>query len=187
MRNKGFTLLELMVAMTVLGFLIVGTMSVFSESMKGFYRSKTDINITADNSLGMQRVAGTIRTAYSMTILSNGTVVSYYLPKQSAVNDAVTGEKEYVEPMVPEAAPRSFTVTNGQLKDDSSGRVLAKNITLTDPDPKSSQYNKTYAPFQLTTIGSRNALSINFITQENVLGKPRYTRMKTTVVLRNNL
>jgi hypothetical protein len=64
---------------------------------------------------------------------------------------------------------------------------LARNVVLTDPDPESSQYNQAYAPFQLTTIGSRRALSINVITQDQVLGKPRYVRLKTTVILRNNL
>jgi len=187
MRKSGFTLLELMVAMTILGFLIVGTMSVFSETMKGFYRSKTDITITADNALGMDRVAGTLRGACSMSISPDGTVLTYFLPKKSALKDATTGEIEYVEPMVPEVLARTFTISKGVLKDDNSGRVLAKSIVLVDPDPKSTQYQQTYSPFQLTTIGSRRALTINLITQESVLGNPRYTRMKTTVVLRNNL
>lgn len=187
MRKRGFTLVELMVAMTIIGLLITGMMTVFSESMKSFYKTNTDINLVTQNSLGMQRVAGTLRSAVSMTISSDGTKVTYYLPKVSGAADAVTGEKEYLYPMVADTVAQSFTVSGGELKDDSSGRTLAKNVVLVDPDPKSSQYNKTYAPFQATTVGSRRALTINFITQDQVLGQPRYTRMKTTVILRNNL
>jgi hypothetical protein len=75
----------------------------------------------------------------------------------------------------------------GKLKDDQSGRVLAENVVMKDPDPNSSQYDQAYPQFQLTTIGSRRALTINVITQSQVLGKPRYVRMKSTVILRNNL
>lgn len=187
MKNKGFTLVELIVGMTIMGFLILGTMTVFSSSMKGFYQTKTDIDLVTKNSLGMQRVSGTLRSAVNMTISEEGKMVTYNMPALNATVDAVTGEKEYKNPIVAEATSRSFSVLEGVLKDNYSGRILAKNVYLRDPDPHSSQYGQTYAPFQLTTIGSRRALTINFITQDQVLGKPRYTRMKTTVILRNSL
>ena len=187
MNKKGFTLVELMVAMTIMGLLVLGTMTVFSQAMTGFYRTKTDIDLAGKNSLGVQRVAETLRSAYSMTITNGGNQVVYFLPKRSNLVDADTGEKELVDPIQSDLVQRSFTVTGGKLIDDYSGRTLATNVVLIDPDPKSSQYNQTYAPFQLTTIGSRKALSINFITQDQVLGTPRYQRMKTTVILRNSL
>ncbi len=187
MKTRGFTLMELMVGMTILGALIIGTMTVFSESMRGFYTTKTDIDLASQNTLGMQRVAETLRGAYSMEIQNSGNKVVYYLPLKNAVVDPTTGEKEYTEPIQSDGVARSFTVSNGKLVDDSSGRTLAKQVVLIDPDPQSSQYNQTYAPFQLTTIGSRKALSINFITQQQVLTSKRYQRMKTTVIIRNSL
>lgn len=186
MRRRGFTLMELLVGMTILGALTIGTMTVFSESMKGFYRTKTDIDLASQNSLGVKRVAETLRSAYNMTISNSGKTVTYTMPLKNNAVDLVTGEREYFEPLASDGVQRSFTVTNGKLIDNSSGRTLASNVILTDPDPQSSQYNQTYAPFQLTTIGSRRALSINVITQDQVLGKPRYVRLKTTVILRNS-
>lgn len=187
MRTRAFTMVELLVGMTILGALIIGTMTVFSESMRGFYNTKTDIDLASQNTLGMQRVAETLRGAYSMEIQDSGKKVVYYLPLKNVAVDPTTGEKEYAEPIQSDGVARSFTVANGQLKDDTSGRILAKKVVLSDPDPSSSQYNQNYAPFQLTTIGSRKALSINFITQDQVLGNKRYSRMKTTVIIRNSL
>lgn len=186
MRNRGFTLVELMVGMTILGLLIVGAMTVFSSSMKSFYRTSTDINLTTDNSLGMQRVADTLRGAYSMSIDPGGTKVVFSLPMMSGFVDPVTLEEEYFEPMQSDGVTRSFSIVNGELIDDFDGRVLCENVVLLDPHPDSSQYNKPYVPFQLTTIGSRRALTINLITQDEVLGEARYSRMKTTVIIRNS-
>ena len=187
MRRSGFTLVELLVGMTIMGLLTVGTLTVFSESMRGFYRTKTDIDLASQNTLGVRRVAETLRSAYDMTISNGGKTVTYTFPLKNNVVDSVTGEKEYFEPLTTDGVQRSFTITNGKLIDNTSGRTLAKNVVLVDPDPNSSQYNQAYAPFQLTTIGSRRALSVNVITQDQVLGKPRYVRLKTTVILRNNL
>jgi prepilin-type N-terminal cleavage/methylation domain-containing protein len=187
MRSKGFTLVELLVGMTILGLLTIGTMTVFSETMKGFYKTKTDIDLASQNSLGVRRVAETLRSAYDMSISNGGKTVTYTFPLKNNSVDPDTGEKEYFEPLTSDGVSRSFTISNGELVDVSSGRTLATNVILTDPDPQSSQYNQTYAPFQLTTIGSRRALSINVITQDQVLGQPRYVRLKTTVILRNNL
>lgn len=185
--RRGFTLVELMVGMTIMGLLIVGAMTVFSSSMRSFYKTKTDINLTTDNSLGMQRVADSLKPAYSMLIENKGLSVTFTLPLVSAVLDPTTYEHEYVDPLQSDGVSHTFIVVDGQLIDKNDGRVLIDNIVLIDPEPKSSQYNQTYAPFQLTTIGSRRALTINFITQEEVLGEPRYVRMKTTVIIRNSI
>lgn len=185
--RKGFTLVELLVGMTIMGALIIGTLTIFSESMRGFHNTKTDIDLATDNSLAMQRVAETLRSAYTMQIQNNGTKVVFTMPRMMSSSDPDTGEKEIFEPMQSDGVQRSFSVTNGYLKDDQTGRVLAERVVLIDPDPASSQYNQNYPPFQLTTIGSRRALSINIITQSQVLGRPRYARMKTTVILRNSI
>ncbi len=190
MRARGFTLVELLVGMTIMGFLIVGAMTVFTASLKNFYVTTTDHDLTTENALGMQRVAGTLRGAYSMEVLSGGIVVRYFMPLKSAAVDPVTGEQEYVEPLESEGIERWFVIENGQLISRGGGnadRELVENIVAIDPEPESSQYNQTYVPFQLTTIGSRRALTINFITQDQVLGKPRYVRMKTTVIIRNSI
>ena len=185
--RKGFTLVELTVGMVIMGALILGTLTVFSESVKGFHRTKTDIELSTENSQSLQRVADTLRSAYSMQIQNSGQKVVYTLPLLSNVVDVDTGEREVVEPIQSDGLQRSFSVSNGKLMDDYSGRTLAENVVLVDPDPQSTQYNQQYPPFQLTTIGSRRALTITLITKSQVLGAPRYVRMKTTVIIRNSL
>ena len=191
--RKGFTLAELMVAVLIMGLLIVGAMTVFASSMRSFYQTQTDIDLTTENTLGMQRVADTLRGAYSMEVLDGGTTVSYFLPLMSNVVDPVTGQIEIDDPLQSDGVERWFVVENGVLisrgaaGNSNFNQELVENIILIDPEPNSSQYNQTYAPFQLTTIGSRRALTINFITQDQVLGEPRYVRMKTTVIIRNSL
>ena len=63
MKRAGFTFVELMVGMTIIGLLTVGTLTVFSESMKGFYKTKTDIDLASQNTLGVRRVVETLRSA----------------------------------------------------------------------------------------------------------------------------
>ena len=179
--------MELMVGMTTMGLLIVGAMTVFAASMKNFYTTRTDIDLTTENSLGMRRVGDTLRGAYSVQVFNNGTQVQYSMPKEAPFIDPITLEKELLDPLESDGVARSFSIVNGQLIDDTDGRVLVENIVLIDPHPDSSQYSQVYAPFQLTTIGSKRALTINFITSDEVLDSVRYTRMKTTVIIRNSL
>ena len=187
MKRKGFTLVELLVATGVMGLLITGVMTVFASSMHSFYRTETDIDLANQGSLGMQRVADSLRGAYGMEVMDSGNKVTYTMPLISNVVDPITGEREIFDPLQGDGVVRSFSVREGKLYDDFENRVLMDDIVLIDPRSDSSQFEKTYAPFQLTTIGSRRALTITFITAEQVLGEPRYSRMKTTVIIRNSI
>ena len=187
MRKRGFTLVELLVGMTIMGLLIIGAMTVFTASMKNFYTTRTDIDLTTENALGMQRVCDTLRGAYSMQINDAGTQVVYFMPRLTGFMDPITLEEELMDPIESDGVQLSYSIVNGELIDDTDGRVLVENIVLIDPHPDSSQYNQVYDCFQLTTIGSRRALTVNFITSDNVLDSVRWTRMKTTVIIRNSL
>ena len=123
----------------------------------------------------------------SVSITNEGKTLTYTLPKMSSAVDAVTGEKEIQIPVVSDGVTRTFNidVSTGKLKDLVTGKTLVRNIRMTDPDPNSSQYNQTYSPFSVTTVGSQRAVTLNLITAENVLGNLRYARYKTTVVLHN--
>ena len=82
--RKGFTLVELLVGMTIMGLLIVGAMMVYTSSMRSFYQTRTDIDLTTENALGMQRVATSLKGAYSMEILDGGSCQAS--PIQSPTN-----------------------------------------------------------------------------------------------------
>lgn len=184
-KKFGMTLIELLVASATTMMLVLGACTLFFAASKQFYTTEADVDITQSNANGMRYVTQKIRQAMSLTITDSGKSVSYVMPAYSSYVDSTTGEYELVVPLTADGVARSFSVSNGTLYDNKTGKALVKNIVLTDPDPTSSQYNQTYAPFTLTTVGSRRALTINLITQRNVSSSKRYTRMKTTVIIRN--
>jgi type II secretory pathway pseudopilin PulG len=186
MKKRGFSITELLVAMGMMAFTLAAISSLFVFGLRSFQATTTDTNINQTNAQGMRRVTEALRSGMSLTISSSGRIITYSVPKMTATADAQTGEKELVIPVQADGAARTFTVTDaGTLVDSVGNRVLVRNIRLTDPDPGSSQFNQTYAPFSMTTVGSERAVTLNLITAENVFGRLRYTRLKTTVVLHN--
>lgn len=185
-RHGGYTLTEVLTTCGLMMFLILGVMELLSFGARTYQRTTTDADLTNTNVNGTRRVVDALRQAMSISISSDGKKVEYFLPLRSDSNDPTTGERELLDPLTPEITARSFEISNGELKDTATGRILVKNILLTDPDPTSSQYGQAYAPFQVTTIGSRRALTVNLITDRQTSSGERYVRMKTTVLVRNS-
>ncbi|MBV6457144.1 MAG: hypothetical protein HONBIEJF_00251 [Fimbriimonadaceae bacterium] len=186
-RRSGYTLVELVVGMSILALVMLGTMSIYVLGVRSFNRVDTDLKIAQDNAIGVRKVTEALREAVSIQISLGGNSITYFLPKLSDEEDETTGEYEYVEPIVSDGIARTFSVTSsGKLVDSETGRVLIRDLYAKDPDPKSSQYNKLYAPFSLTTIGSRRAVTVNFITRAEAGASERYKRMKSTVIIRNS-
>lgn len=186
MKSRGFTLVELLAGMTVMATVLFGTLSLLVTGMKSFRKTSTDVDITNQNANALRRVSETLRQAMSVTISNSGKTISFVLPRMGSV-DPVTGEKELLEPLTGDGVSRSYVVdfTSRTLKEFPSGRTLVKNISPVDPLPGSTQYKQAYTPFQLTTIGSYRAITINLITNENIISDERFMRMKTTAVVRN--
>lgn len=185
-KRRGFTLTELLTSLGMMAFVLGAICSLFINSLRSFQNTTTDTNLNQSNAQGMRRLTETLRSAMTVAISTDGKTISYTLPKLTALNDPLTGEKEYIIPLETDGTNRTFTVnTAGELVDSVGNRKLMKKIRATDPDTASSQYNQTYAPFSSTTIGSERAITINLITAESVMGKLRYARYKTTVVLHN--
>lgn len=184
-RRAAFTLMELMVGMGIMSFTLLVIVNLLIYGLRSFGKTTTDVSISQQNAQGMRRVTESIRAAQTISITNEGKKVTYTLPQVSGNVDSITGEKEYVVPLVSDGVTRSFTISGGNLT-DQTGQVLVRKIATLDPDPTSSQYNQAYAPFQLTSIGSRRAVTINFITQDQVNGSQRWARMKSTVLIRNS-
>lgn len=186
-RRRGMTLVEILVALGIVAMVILGSVSLLLSGLTSFSRTSSDAALTGTNAQGLRRVSECLRTAMSVTVSPDGRTVSYQVPALSGSTDPVTGEREYSEPMVSDGTTRSFVVnrTARTLTETATGRVLVRNITDTDPQPGSTQYGQTYAPFSVTTIGSARAVTINLITQERAANQTRYIRLKTTAVIRN--
>lgn len=186
-KRHGFTLMETTISLTVLGFTLFGTMGLLIFALKSTDNTTADVKLSEPTSLALRRINDTIRRAYSVTISTDGKTLTYTLPKKMTTNDSVTGEKEFMEPLQSDGVNRVFKVQDGKLVDQTADRVLLGDILTKDPDPTSSQYDLTYKPFTLTTVGSRKAITMNFITQVKEPGSTHYrtSRMKTTVMVQN--
>ena len=186
MKKKAFTLVELLTGMSILSMVLLGTMTLLVTGLKSFRKTTTDVDITNSNANSVRKISETLRQAINVTISNSAKTVSINLPRLGGV-DPVTGEKELVEPIQSDGINRSYIVdfTAGTLKEMPSGRILIKNISPTDPEKGSAQHNLAYTPFQLTSIGSYRAVTVNLITSQKLVEMNRYTRMKTTAVVRN--
>lgn len=184
MKRRGLTLIELTVSLSMMVMALMGFQMLFAAGIRSTFRTNASTVVNQENAQGIRRVVSNLNEAMSATITEGGKKITYTIPKKSTLPDLVTGEQEFVIPVEPDGVTRYFQVVNGKLV-DHSGRVIVRDIVLTDLEPTSSQYNQPYAPFQFTTIGGTRAISINFVTAQNVGTGRRYAKMKSTVLLRN--
>lgn len=188
MRKRGTTLVELLVGMGLMMFVILGVSSMFVTGLLNTEKKQRDGNLSEDNTQAVRYMTERLRNALTINIPTGGRSITYALPRRSTSTDSTTGEMELSYPLVSDGTSRSFSISNaGKLIDSDGSRVLASDVASTDPEPSSSQYNQSYPVFQLTTVGSRRAVTITLITKSSVNGDDRFVRMKTTVLLRNAL
>lgn len=179
--------MELAVTLTMLLFTMLGIIGLFVSGLGSFDQTRKSVEVSSDNAQGLRYISEKLREAVTINITNEGRTITYTLPRMTSTPDANTGETEIQFPVASDGVERSFTVSSGVLTDTDANRVLVRNIASVDPDPESSQYNQAYAPFQLTTIGSYRAVTINLITKQQAAQKEVYARMKTTVLVRNGL
>lgn len=185
MRRRAFTLTELLVSLGLLGLVVAGASALTMAGLRRYANTQADVDATQEASLAAQTVVESVRQALSVQIQNGGFRLVYELPALAPSIDATTGERELAEPLRSDGAVRAFSVQDGRLIDETTGRVVARSLVTTDPEPSSTQFGQTVAPFQLTTIGSRRAITVNLICLERTPGGQRYARFKTTFIVRN--
>ncbi len=192
-RLRGITLPELVTTLGIMSLVLFAAVSLLLAGTRSYRRTGVDSDITIDNAQGLRKVAERLRGAMSATLSTDGTQITYWLPKYGSAVNPVTGELELQEPLASDGVERTFRVyfKNPSLKNGTltnrSGKILVSGIDGKDPSPKSTQQGQAYRPFQLTTIGSLRAVTINLVTRgTGRIGSQRYVRMKTTVILRNS-
>lgn len=185
-RRRGITLGELTASIVALGLALAAALSLQINGARSLNRIQSDISVSTPSAQAMRRVSETLRSAMSITLSSDGKTITYVLPKLTTTADTITGERELVFPLTSDGVTRSYTVSGGNLVSNPGGRILIRNISSTDPQSGSTQYNQVYNPFQSTTIGSRRAITITFICKEVANGKTRFARMKSTVLIQNS-
>ena len=183
--RRGMTLIELLAGLSLMLLTLGGVVSLTIGGLKSFSRTNTGIDLSEGNARSMRRVTETLRQAMGVTVLENGARIQYQMPTFSATADPITGEKELLDPLQWDNVTREFRVTGGNLV-DGSGKILVRNVVLTDPDPASTGYNQAYAPFTLATVGATRSLTVTLMTKASTTsGTPQFWRLKNTVLLRN--
>jgi hypothetical protein len=186
-RQRGFTVTEMVSAVFLIFLVIAGTVAMMLSSSQGLGNAVAADKAVIYNAQGMRYMASVLRGAMSVTINETGSRIDYVLPKLSATNNPDTGEKELIDPLVGDGVSRSFVTmwSEFRLYDNQTNKTLCRDLFRTDPEKKSSQYNKSYPVFQMTTIGSAKAVTITLVTREQFGTQFRDVRLKTTALLRN--
>jgi Tfp pilus assembly protein PilW len=185
--RRGMTLIELLTGMGLMSLLVLGSLTMLVGSLRSLQRTTNDTTMTDQNARAIRKIAENVRLAVSVTVSNNGKTLVYYLPTMTSTNDATTGEKEVVIPPVSDGVARGYTVDfgAGTVTDSRTGKVLVRNIYGYDTEPTSTQYNQAYQPFQVTSIDTNKALTINLVTRDATSGQARTVRMKSTTILPN--
>jgi type II secretory pathway pseudopilin PulG len=186
MRRRGFSITEVMVSLITLAMVLFGSVALLMSGMQGFSNATSESKLTTSNAQGLRFVTEAIRESVNVQ-LEDTNRLHYFLPLRNANITPETGERELADPTVEDGVTRTFRInwTTGELREANTNRILVRNIVRQDPEPTSSQFGRSYNPFQFTTIGSARAVTITLITQERVGVQTRYVRLKTTVLLRN--
>lgn len=182
--RRGSTMVEVLVGISIFTVVFLGCASLLITGLRTNQRQGADLDMVVDAGQATRKITEAVRDAMSVSITNEGRTLNYTLPAYSSTADSTTGESELRFPLVSDGVARSFTCQNGTLTNER-GATIVTNILSVDPDRSSSQYNKPVGPFTLTTIGSRWAITVNLIVGRTVDRSLRYSRMKTTVVVRN--
>lgn len=185
--RKGFTLVEMLASLFIIGMITVGSLTLLSSGLQGFTRTSTDADISVTNAQSVRHVVENLRQALSVTVSQSGKRIEYTLPQYSGANDATTGEKELTVPITSDGVARAYVIdfTTGKMTDTVTNKVVLSNISSGDLNASSGEYTQAYAPFELRSVGSVRAVSVNLVTKGHVIGNKRYARFKTTVIARN--
>lgn len=190
MKRRGFTLVEMMMGVGLTALLIAMALNVFTDAAASFHRTETRDALSTQNALAIRRIVEQLRSAVNVEIRDSGRTILYEQPLLSANPDPITGEYEYVDPLQGDGVQRSIYYLNRQLiLDDGDGReiVLADEVSGTDPDPDSAYYSTAYPIFSYSSVGSTRGVRIMIASSRATSKGLEYSRMSTTVLLRNLL
>ena len=109
-RQRGFTLMEVMVTLPLVMLLFGGTIALFTEAQRVVQRTSVAVQASQDAACGMQFVLGTTREAIQFSLPPDTTTLNTngmaFLPPDGNLNDYVSsgGQNTAVELLMPAAA-----------------------------------------------------------------------------------
>ncbi|MGQ9790912.1 MAG: PilW family protein [Armatimonadota bacterium] len=161
-KQRGMTLVELLVASSVMLILLFAILPLMNTSVRAWHRTSHDVATTMDVTLAMRRIASELRYAKSIIITEGGQKINYVLPDNTSAYFKLSGN----------ALTWSWA---------SSGQPLLRGVVASDP-----AFGGTYPIFELAFGGgSSRAVLVRLCVQVNTPAGIRTHRMQQLVVLRN--
>jgi len=183
-------LVEILVGSALTALLFLISANLFHSAFRSFRKTDTRLDLSERNALAMRKIAQDLRSAATVTIASDGTSVSYQMPKYNTTADATTGELEYTDPVQGDGTTRQYYVSGGDLYyqiGTGTPEKLASYIASTDPHPGSATYNQSYRVFAASSVASTSGLTIFIISKKTLSTSSEWVRMSTTIKLRNKV
>ena len=139
--NRGFTLVELITVMMVLGILSVGTVRFISDSSGGFATTVTRAELAGDARFAVERLAREIRDALPNSVRVTGGCLEYVpvlgasryvtLPLTSA---ATSFRAHPIDPLPVPAGARVAVFPDGAVYDLTAPATVSPTVTVSAPD-----------------------------------------------------
>jgi Tfp pilus assembly protein PilW len=186
-RTRGLTMAETLVGLSLTSLMFMMSLSFFTSSIGSLRKSDVRVQMSQKLNLALRKISQEVRGAATITISPDSKTLTFQLPKLNVATDPVTGEKEYTNPIQGDGVNRSFYVSGSNLYYNdgaTAAKIIARDVSATDPDPQSSYYNQSYPVFTFSSVGSTKGMTIMLIGKKLVRSN-EYVRLSTSIRFRN--
>ncbi|MEA2553620.1 MAG: hypothetical protein QOJ65_1796, partial [Fimbriimonadaceae bacterium] len=98
-KRRGSSIVEVVMGAGLMMLITLGTMSLLVSGLRYATRTTSDLTMSTKNAQALRWISELSRGAMTATITNAGSQINFALPKDSAVTDAYTGEKEVAYPL----------------------------------------------------------------------------------------
>lgn len=183
--QSGYSLVELIITMAIIGILVTSLVAVTIQSSQGYRYLQTQSNASVDLSNTLNRVAKVVRGATDVTEAGSNrlTIFAYFSPEDTVVKRItyfVDGTDLKATVIPPSGSGPNYTYNPA----DGTTRTLAQNLTnggivFSYFDETGAQLGGGFTPTQVKQIGITTIINPN----PQLLRKPLTSQ--TVVTLRN--
>lgn len=157
MKNKGFTLIELMVVVILAAILVVTAVSLFFTVITGNEKTAAALSVKQNGDYAISQMSRLIRNSRSATCSSNPSALTL------VGNDGGTTILSAVQynPVTYQIASNSGFLTDSSVSVASSGLITLTCVNLTDGTPS---YVTVSFTLEKGAVGDRDYVSVPFST-----------------------
>jgi prepilin-type N-terminal cleavage/methylation domain-containing protein len=130
-KNKGFTLVELIIAMAIIGVVSIMAFSIYMFSTKVYAKGENQSIVQFDARMSADYITKEIRFAYKVEILGTGTVIPATVTNDDCyIYKASSGGKEYImyKDMTTTRELAEFDTVNLSFSTSGANKILYFNV-----------------------------------------------------------